>query len=198
MKNLETVNHIKKTVELADRFGKFMNLTKAQLRDLHLSAKYHDIGKKYINQEILYKKGKLTSDEFNELKKHPQLSYSVLEGVGIFNKSVLCAVVQHHERIDGKGYPLGLKGNQITYLAKILSICDSYEAMTADRCYKKSLTKYEAIKEIHNCLATQFDRELGLKFIEFIELGMDEQGAYDETSHCKNFPAIESILNLAN
>lgn len=169
MNNLELINHTRRTMELVDKFGRSLNLSREELKDLYLGAKYHDIGKNHINQNILYKKEKLTKKEFDELKKHPDLSYRFLCETNNFNKNVLDIVRQHHERIDGKGYPLGLKGNEIFYLTKILSICDSYEAMTANRCYKKALTEKEAIKEIKKCLGTQFDKKIGLKFINFIE-----------------------------
>ena len=170
MQNKELLKHVKNTTKIAYLFGEYLELSNEELNILYLSAMYHDIGKIFVENKILYKKEKLTKDEFEIIKKHPIYSYNILLTANCFNEDILNAIVEHHERIDGKGYPFGLKGEKISYIAKILSICDSYEAMTGDRCYKKSLTKKKAIKEIKEGLNTQFDEELGCLFVDFLSI----------------------------
>jgi len=141
MRNEELYRHSKRTAIIAESFSRScLNLSDEELRNLYISAFYHDIGKRFISNEILYKKGKLTEEEFEVVKNHPKYSFEILSNYNynnLFNKDVLRAVREHHERIDGKGYPFGLTGNEISYISKIISICDSYEAMTSDRCYQK-------------------------------------------------------------
>lgn len=165
----ELKEHIDKTIGIAKSFGNYLLLSKEDFNTLVLATTYHDIGKMYISQEILYKNDKLNAEEFEEIKKHPYFSYLALLNMGERNLNILNAVKQHHERIDGTGYPCKLKGNEISGISKIISIIDSYEAMTGKRCYKNSLTKNEAIEEIRNGFNAQFDKELGLKFIDFIQ-----------------------------
>lgn len=166
----ELLNHVEQTVKIAYSFGEYLDLSEEELNILYLSAKYHDIGKIFIPEDILYKTEKLTKDEFNIIKRHPKYSYDILLASDTFNEEILNVVLEHHERVDGKGYPFGLTGDKISYTAKILSICDSYEAMTGNRCYKKSLTREEGIEEIYKGLGTQFDKDLGLAFINFLNI----------------------------
>lgn len=165
------IKHLNRTAEIAVLFGNHLNLSENEIRSLYLAGKYHDIGKILIPKNLLYKEGKLTKDEFEIIKNHPNYSYKLLEDTrGVFSKDVLRAIKEHHERIDGKGYPLGISGNKIFYLSKILSLCDSYDAMISNRCYQEKKSKKEAIIEIERGLGTQFDKELGLSFINFIKL----------------------------
>ena len=105
----------------------------------------HDIGKLKIDPKILNKKGKLTDEEFEEIKKHPVLGYEIVKDMDLPEK-IKEAVLMHHEKINGTGYPSGLKGEEISNYAKIVSICDIYDAMTSTRTYRKRFCPFQVIR----------------------------------------------------
>jgi diguanylate cyclase (GGDEF)-like protein len=132
---------------------------------LETAGELHDIGKISIDKKLLNKKGDLTAVEYKKIKAHPEIGNRILKSINT-DSNLLNAVRYHHERIDGKGYPVGLKKNEIPLIARALCICDSYDAMTNDRPYKKRLTKNEAIKELRINSGQQFDKELVDYFID--------------------------------
>lgn len=133
---------------------------------LELAATMHDIGKIGIPEYILNKEGKLTEEEFDEIRKHTEIGYRILSSHSDFS-GVADDVLQHHERIDGKGYPQGLKGDEIRVGAKIICIADAFDAMTSVRTYKEPLTIDEAVQELRDNAGTQFDEK-------FVELFINE------------------------
>jgi HD-GYP domain-containing protein (c-di-GMP phosphodiesterase class II) len=162
--------HMKETGKLAKNFGLYLNLKEEEIDLLFLAGKMHDIGKKMVDQNILNKAGSLTDEEYEKIKKHPLYTKKILEEKG-YSEKVIKAAYQHHERIDGKGYPEGLNGNKISLFGKILALCDSYDAMTENRVYSKAKSREEAIEEIRRNLNTQFDNQIGTSFINFIKKG---------------------------
>lgn len=164
----ELSNHIRNTVDIALEFGTYLELSQKDVENLVIGTRYHDIGKAQIPNGILYKKGKLSKSEFDAIKKHPFYSYHMLKNEYKGNFEVLNIALLHHERVDGTGYPFGLVSKDIPFLTKITSICDSFEAMTGDRGYKKPMGIKESLEEIRNNLGKQFDYDLGTKFIDFI------------------------------
>lgn len=164
-----TIKHSLRTADITKEFCEYLKIKEDEAIKLYLAAKYHDIGKNLISEDIINKKEKLTDEEFLEIKKHPLLSFLIL----LTNKDVcgdsLIYILEHHERIDGLGYPYQKKGNEISFGGRLLAICDSYEAMTGHRKYREPLSKEEAIKEIEKNLGSQFDNDLGRKFISFIK-----------------------------
>ncbi len=139
-----TFNHSLNVSMLATMLGKWMRYSQKQIKQLAIAGLFHDIGKLKINDNIINKPGKLTDEEFKKIKEHSIYGYNILkETVGI-SKNISLAVLQHHEREDGSGYPLGLKGNQIHEYAKIIAICDTYDAMTSNRVYKSKKSPFFA------------------------------------------------------
>ena len=126
--------------------GKWMKLGDDKIRLLVQAGLLHDIGKTKIPLEILNKPGKLTKEEFEEMKKHTVYGYRILEKVPSVNKDVLAAVLMHHEKEDGSGYPTGLTGEKINLLAKIVSVADIFDAMTSNRVYKEKESPFEVFK----------------------------------------------------
>jgi HD-GYP domain-containing protein (c-di-GMP phosphodiesterase class II) len=124
----------------------------------------HDIGKITIPDHILKKPGKLTDEEWTIMKSHTTNGYQILRSADQYSRLADYALT-HHERYDGKGYPQGLKGEDIPLYSRIIAICDAYEAMTADRPYRKALTKEVAIAELKRCAGTQFDPRLVEVFV---------------------------------
>ncbi len=119
-------------------------------------AALHDIGKIGVPKRILTKTEKLTDEEFSQIKEHPRIGARILKDVG-FLKNLIPAVYYHHEKMDGSGYSSGLAGNNIPVFARIISIADSYDAMTSNRAYRKSLPKKEVIDQLIEHSGTQFD-----------------------------------------
>lgn len=159
-----TRGHCQRVMEIACEIAKQMGFHENDIDDLRYAAILHDIGKIGISANILNKVGKLTDEEYNEIKKHPYIAYIILKDVK-FIQNGLTAILQHHERYDGKGYPNGLKGEEISVFGRILCIADAFDAMTSDRPYRKGMTMNEAIIEIQNCKGAQFDPQIADIFI---------------------------------
>jgi len=126
--------------------GRWMKLSEDKIKLLVQAALLHDIGKTKVPFEILNKPGKLTDEEFEEIKKHTVYGYRILEKVPSVNRDVLAAVLMHHEREDGSGYPTGLTGEKINLFTKIISVADIFDAMTSNRVYKKKETPFDVFK----------------------------------------------------
>lgn len=143
------------TVTLAREIG----IEGEELDDIRRGALLHDIGKIGISDSILLKPGKLTEEEWKEMKKHPYIGYKILEGIK-FLEGAAEIVYAHHERFDGTGYPRGLKGEEIPIGARLFAVSDILDAMTSDRPYRKALPFDAARDEIVRCSGTQFDPEV--------------------------------------
>lgn len=151
---------------MALSFGRTLDLGKTELAVLGLGALLHDLGKMRTPLEILNKPGRLTREEFAEMKKHSQLGFELLKSQGGLPNSALDIVLHHHERISGGGYPDGLMGEQIDRLVQIVSIVDVYDAITSDRCYHDGIAPYEALKNMYEWVNDNFDKELVEQFIK--------------------------------
>ena len=138
-----------------------------EIEEIKLIADVHDIGKISITDKILNKPGPLDDAEFKEIQYHSEAGYKIISNI-IDNEVIGVAVLYHHEKYDGKGYPHGLKGDKIPLYSRIISICDAYDAMTNDRIYRKALSKKQAIKELKLNSGTQFDPILVEKFLKII------------------------------
>ncbi|MCY6355092.1 HD-GYP domain-containing protein [Clostridium sp. ZS2-4] len=161
-----TYVHCLDTGIMATFLGLSMHLSESELKDLGKGAVLHDIGKTKIPYNIINKKGSLTDEEFLEIKKHPIYGREILEKNIQIPMEILEAVEQHHERIDGNGYPYGLPGNQISKYGKIVSICDVYDAVSNDRSYRKKFSPngaYELILAGSGCM---FDEKIVKSFKE--------------------------------
>jgi putative nucleotidyltransferase with HDIG domain len=166
----ELSSHCIRVSRLAYQFGSFLRLSDKEIYNLKVGGFLHDIGKLEIPEEILFKQSALTEEEFSIIKGHVIKGYQMIATYShLFSKDILDIILQHHERIDGKGYPYQIKGDQINPLAKIVSLCDSFDAITSVRSYKSAYSPEYALKEIERGLGTQFDKELGKKFIEFMK-----------------------------
>ncbi len=163
-----TYQHSVNVCILALAVGIEMELNQYQLTDLAVGALLHDIGKTVIPMEILMKEGKLTDDEYEMIKEHSALGYEYLKRNIMICGLAKQIVYQHHERIDGRGYPRGLVGDQIHKYAKIVSVCDVYDALTSDRVYKAANSPGFALEYIMANAGTQFDHEIAKMFFKRI------------------------------
>jgi response regulator RpfG family c-di-GMP phosphodiesterase len=135
-----------------------------ELEDLHRASVLHDLGKIGVREAVLNKPGKLTEEEFAEIVRHPETAVRILELIPFF-RPLLPAILHHHERFDGKGYPSRLVGSNIPFASRIMSIADTFDAMTSTRAYRKALPVADAIAEIRRCSGTQFDPDIVPAFL---------------------------------
>lgn len=164
----ETEEHVERTREMAIRLGRALNLTDSDLGRLALLAVLHDIGKIAIPHTILVKPGKLTTEEWEIMKSHTEKGYRIASASAEL-ESIAEYILHHHERWDGKGYPSGLKGEEIPLLSRIITVVDSHDVMVHDRPYHKAMSEEAAKEELLRCAGTQFDPHLVEVFLEVIE-----------------------------
>jgi diguanylate cyclase (GGDEF)-like protein len=164
----ESLEHYDRLKALCLELGYAMNLDKEDLDALALLSDLHDIGKAGLDKEILLKEGPLTHDEWEKIKRHPELGFKIVSSSVKFSH-VGKGILAHHEHWDGKGYPQGLKGEEIPLIARIFAVVEAYDVMTHKRPYKKTFTKNEAVLELKNCSGTQFDSRVAEAFINMID-----------------------------
>jgi putative nucleotidyltransferase with HDIG domain len=162
--------HSLNTAILAIAFGRHLGHSEDRLRLLGLGAILHDIGKSRVPREILNKPGKLTDEEFAVVKRHPADGYEMLMGVGNVPDEVINMVRHHHERVDGSGYPAGLKDNDIPLSVGIISLAEAFETLTTDNPYQQAFTPAQAMQRLRNAGAERFGKDLMQDFMRFIGL----------------------------
>ena len=167
-KSDETKEHAMRMTSLAHRLGERVGVNNSELDRLSLLATLHDIGKTTIPEEVLTKPGELSEEEWQLIREHPGKGYKIASASKEFSV-VAEEILAHHERWDGGGYPNGLEGEEIPFLARIISIVDAYDVMTNGRPYKEDISKSEALKEIEECAGSQFDPELAEEFVEMMQ-----------------------------
>ena len=190
---------------LAVSFGRSLGMQKAELEVLGLGGLLHDLGKMRVPLEILNKPGKLTFEEFEIMKTHPMEGYNMLKEQSDLPPDVLDIVKHHHERINGKGYPSQLNGDDINKMTRIVAIVDVYDAITSDRCYHDGMSPYESLKNMYDWAKKDFGKEMIEQFIKclgiypigcVVELNLGHVGivvsASDKT---KLRPIVMLVLN---
>ena len=173
-KNPREELHSKRVSEICLSIGESLSMRTNDLTLLKAISNLHDIGKIAIDDAILNKPGKLDPEEWEQIKRHPEIGYRILSSTPEYSEiaqDILC----HHERYDGNGYPRGLKGHDIPIRARIISLADAYDAMTTDRPYRPAMTHKEAIEEILRCKGTQFDPEIVDVFIKTYKKDFDNK-----------------------
>jgi putative nucleotidyltransferase with HDIG domain len=165
MRDPYTKEHLNRVVKYALLIAKGMHLSKGDMVKLKYACFLHDIGKIYIDSK-LFKKTKLSPKDFEEIKKHAERGAKIIEGIS-FLEDVREVVLHHQERYDGKGYPMGLKGEAIPHLARIVSVADAFDAMTTDRSYKLKMGFAEAMNEVERNAGTQFDPKICVVFLQY-------------------------------
>lgn len=168
LKDSYTRGHCERVMEYSLAIGRAMHLDDRQLHDLRFGSILHDIGKIGIPEEILNNKGSFSHQDFEIMKGHPAIGDKLLQGLHFLENSRKI-VHQHHERVDGTGYPLGLKGDQIGLLSKIVSVADAYDAMTSERPYRKTaMSSASAIQELERQSGAQFDGQVVGVFVRLL------------------------------
>lgn len=164
-RNPEEKDHSKRVGDICVLIGEQLQMERADLKLLEVISQLHDVGKIAISNRILQKPGKLTEKEWTEIKRHPEIGYRILLTSPSY-AGIAEDILSHHERYDGKGYPRGLKGEEIPPKARIIAVADAYDAMTSNRPYRKAFTHEQAVKEIIDNKGTQFDPEVVEAFLK--------------------------------
>ncbi len=149
-------------------FASYLNLKQDDIHTIGMAAILHDIGKKDIPTEIVNKKGKLTDEEFTIMKNHPSYSVKILKKLGETDELMLDIIEQHHEKLDGSGYPYGLKEKDIHLFSQIISIADIFDALTTKRSYKDALNSYKALVIMESHMQNELNKKLLKKFVNFM------------------------------
>lgn len=163
-----TSRHSENVTRYAIAIASEMNLPEEEIQKIEHAAQLHDIGKIGISDYILSKPGKLTPEEWGEIKKHTIKGAEILKPLEFLN-GIVEVVKQHHERADGKGYPEGLKGKEIKMGARIMAVADSFDAMTSERPYRPAMRREQAIDEIKRCAGIMYDPEVVQAFLRAVE-----------------------------
>ncbi|MDN5280653.1 MAG: hypothetical protein PWR01_4618 [Clostridiales bacterium] len=163
-----TRGHSERVARYSMEIAKVMGFGAEDVKTIHVGALLHDIGKISISESIINKDSKLTDNEYETMKTHPSRGASIIEPAKFLREKVPL-IKYHHERFDGKGYPDGLKGQEIPLLARIICVADSYDAMTSKRAYRDTMPREEARKELIRCSGSQFDPKVVNAFLEVLE-----------------------------
>ncbi|HDT14784.1 MAG TPA: HD-GYP domain-containing protein, partial [Firmicutes bacterium] len=168
-----THGHSTTVMKYSEKIARAIDLPEWEVEDIKYAALLHDIGKIGISESIINKPAKLTSEEFAVIKMHPQLGANIISRIESL-KRLAPLVASHHEWINGTGYPMGLRGDEIPLGGKIISIADAFSTITAKRPYREASTIEAGLKELKRCTGTQFDRDLVEVFFEIMESESDE------------------------
>jgi diguanylate cyclase (GGDEF)-like protein/PAS domain S-box-containing protein len=167
VRDFQTEGHGERMKELMETFAMAMGVPEHTIADFRLLAQFHDIGKVGVPDHILFKPGKLTDDEYAVMCQHSDIGYRIaLTAPDLV--PIADWILKHHERWDGKGYPLGISGEEIPLACRLLAIVDAYDAMTSDRPYRKAMTAQEAVAELVRCAGVQFDPALVHVFVNLV------------------------------
>ncbi len=163
-----TAGHSRRVAQYAKMIALRMDLSPDEIEEVYYAGLIHDVGKLGLDNRIINKNGRLTDEEFAEIKRHPSLGYEILKDISVKGKFADGAKC-HHERIDGKGYPDGLSGEDISRLARIISVADAYDAMTSKRPYRDVLPQEVAREQIEKGIGTQFDPVVARIMLDMID-----------------------------
>jgi HD-GYP domain-containing protein (c-di-GMP phosphodiesterase class II) len=155
LRDVSTARHSQTVGRYAEGIARALDLPEERVQRIRAAGVLHDVGKLGIADAVLQKPGPLTDEEWADMRRHPELGARILEHANL--RDISAWVLAHHERVDGRGYPLGLAGEAIPLEARILAVADAYEAMTADRPYRAALSRDAARAELLACAGTQFD-----------------------------------------
>ena len=191
VKDIYTNGHSQRVADYSCEIARRLGLTEFQITEIYYAGLLHDVGKIGIDDNIINKNGKLSDVEYQVMKNHPRLGFKMLDKMSKNTdlKNLAAGALSHHERVDGKGYPNGTKGEDIPYYARIIAVADAYDAMTSYRSYRNAMPQESARTEILKGLGSQFDPEIGKIMIQMI----DEDKNYTMREHSED-PFIDMEL----
>jgi HD-GYP domain-containing protein (c-di-GMP phosphodiesterase class II) len=178
-KDRYTCGHSQRVAHLTQQLARAVGLDEHTISRTRIAGLVHDVGKIGVPERVLLKPGKLTDEEFEWIRRHPEMGYRILKDIPQL-EDILPGVLYHHERYDGRGYPAGLTGEDIPFLARLITLADSFDAMSSNRTYRTRLSREEVLAEVERCAGTQFDPQLApifvkLDFSEFDRLVTEHQ-----------------------
>src|SRR5215475_3155669 len=181
LKDISTGVHSTRLAEWAVRVAREMNIPENHCYQVEVAALLHDVGKVGVPDAILKKPSRLTDEERAIINRHPEYSWSILRLFSGLEEASLYAL-HHHESVDGKGYPAGLRGDDIPLASRIVAVIDAYDAMVSNRCYRKGMPHEEAVRRLIDSSGTQFDNKVVQTFIPIAEQDAGEVYAAAGTS----------------
>ncbi|MDO9207085.1 MAG: HD domain-containing protein [Sulfuricurvum sp.] len=149
--------------------GSFLGIAGKDLETLGMAAILHDLGKSKVDYDIINKNGKLTDEEFDHMKKHPSLGYDIAVKLGISDQRILTGIRHHHERMEGGGYPDNLKKDQISEFARIIGVCDVFDALSTKRSYKDPMSSFESLRLMKQQMSGHLDMNMVDAFIKMLQ-----------------------------
>lgn len=167
-----TAGHSRRVARYSRMLAERLDYSDNDLEEVYCAGLIHDVGKLGIDNRIINKPGKLSEEEYNEIKKHPVMGYEILKKISIRGNFAYGAK-WHHERMDGKGYPDGLSGEDIPEIARIIAVADSYDAMTSKRAYRAVMPQEKVREQIVQGRGSQFDAEIADIMLELIDEDLD-------------------------
>ena len=188
-KDKYTRGHSERVARISVAIGRQMDLPEDELETLRISALLHDVGKIAIDDSILKKPAALTDEEFAIMKTHPQKGYKIMSQIPAM-KDFLPGMYMHHEMVNGQGYPQGLKGDQIPLQAKIVSVADTFDAMTIDRPYSKGMLLDEALERIRTFIDTRYDANVVEALVRGCEAGEIGRGVVQYIANNQDVPSV--------
>jgi HD-GYP domain-containing protein (c-di-GMP phosphodiesterase class II) len=163
-KDRYTRGHSDRVAHLSAETARALGFSPDEVERVRIAGIVHDVGKIGVPESVLCKPGRLTDDEFERIKQHPEIGFRILEGIpGL--QDILPGVLHHHERYDGRGYPHGLAGDEIPLLARIIAVADTFDAMSSNRAYRSKMAREVVLAEIANCAGSQFDPRVAEAFL---------------------------------
>lgn len=194
-KDAYTCGHSERVALLSRYIAQQSGLTEAMVERVYMAGLLHDVGKIGVPEAVLQKAGRLDPDEYEQIKKHPDIGAHILRDVKQI-QDIIPGVLHHHERYDGKGYPAGLAGEQIPLMGRIICLADCFDAMTSSRTYRKALPLEVALHEIRRCSGTQFDPVLADAFLRIRPETLEEL-LKDHRKQVERFSDIQTVARVA-
>ncbi|NIO15728.1 MAG: HD domain-containing protein [Deltaproteobacteria bacterium] len=169
-----TRGHSERVAKISREIAKTMRLEEDSVNAIYMASILHDIGKIATEEKILAKKGTLTGLEKSRVKNHPKVSYKILSKVKFPDPNIALFALYHHEWVNGEGYPYGIQGEEIPLGARIIALADAFDAMVADRPYRRGKNLRESVKEVVECSGTQFDPKVTSAFLEVLKSEVED------------------------
>ena len=191
-----TAGHSRRVSQVSRQLAEWLGYDSKHAADVEFAALLHDIGKIGVEDTVLNKPGVFTNADFAQMKSHPALSAEIVRTVGL-SEEIVDGVLHHHERLDGKGYPDGVTGGELTEFAKIIKVADVYDALTSRRQYKAAWSKKRALDTINSGIGSEFDEHIARVFISNIDPEYDEAAVSTQTENVFSEATVEKAVNFA-
>ena len=189
-KDRYTCGHSERVAYLSAQIARIAGLDETQCERIHVAGLVHDVGKIGVAERVLCKPGRLTDDEFAQIREHPVIGHRILAGIPAL-KDILPGVLHHHERIDGRGYPHGLAGDEIPLMARIIGVADTFDAMSSTRSYRPAMNREKVLAELQRSAGSQLDERLVEAFLT-LDLSEYDRMVREHAGPIRMYPESEA------